>query len=146
MYSHPLKPVKQLSSQTMQDTASQKYKTYWNYFHSNHNNNMPGQDLQDLRWWWEHAHIQHPTAVSSAPCTGARFGNCWPHPKQALASLLCPVLMSKALHPSAHTRESHGAGSPGPKQAQAALYKTCSSFFILTCCNHLGLRSLSLQC
>lgn len=46
MYSHPLKPVKQLSSQTMQDTASQNYKTYWNYSHSNHNNNMPGWDLQ----------------------------------------------------------------------------------------------------
>lgn len=49
MYSHPLKPVKQLSGQTTQDAASQNYKTHWNYFHSDHNNNVPGQDLQGTK-------------------------------------------------------------------------------------------------
>lgn len=92
MYSHSLKPVKQLSSQTMQDTASQFYKTYWNYFQSSRDNNMLGEDLRGgggslvlptvfgtgLAAPVQHP-IPHPIAsnlpVYAALCTNACFGS-----------------------------------------------------------------------
>lgn len=140
MNSHPPKPVKQLSSQTVQDTASQSCETYWNYFHSNHNNNTSGQHMQggggggrssaphqprccplSPAHCWEHPRSIHPLPhihpsphirpsphgciqCPAALCIAARLGNGRSHPKEALASLLCPCSGAKRCIPACACR------------------------------------------
>jgi len=150
MHSHPLKPVEQPSSQTLQDAASQNYKTRRNYFHSNHNNNMPGQDVQGRGVARPAALMQRPAPRPMAaapppratPLAGACFGNGRSRPEQSPAPLPLPVPITKHHVP---VPESHSAGSPGPRQARATLCKPCSSFFNVARRSHAGLRS-SWQC
>lgn len=138
--SHSLKPVRRLSSQTTLDAAPRSYKTHWNYCHSNHNNNMPGQHPQGGRGWRELSPpplpaapgtspaaptlrpAPRPVAASSTPLVratlpaGACFGNGWSHHRGSLAPLLCPA-RGEALRPGTHMAKSHAAGSPGPRQS-----------------------------